>query len=419
MIKSLNKETDEMYRKLTFMTLVLTLAFILALPGLAQDDVTIRYWHTMSDPETEKLEELIGVFEAENPGIAVEATRYAYGDFKQALLTGVAGGEPPHAARMDIVWVPEFAELGALVAMDEVLPDFDMLAEGFFPGPLRTNYWDGHYWGLPINTNTQVLLYNQEQFDEAGLDVPATAEEFAEAACALASGEERYGYALGGTYFWAPAPLFYAQGGSITDEDVTTSDGFLNSDASVAAFQSMVDMYNEGCISPNLLGGGIGTADGHATGLYSMIIDGPWMVDIYAGQYPDFEVNFALVPSGPDGTTSSVVGGEDLVMFADLGEEEATLDWLNFLISEDYQIEMAQVGVIPTLASLADSDALPDYFGVFMEQLMTAQSRTPSPHWSDMDNAINNAFQFMLRGEKTVEEALNDAVAEIDAMLAG
>ena len=361
---------------------------------------------------------MIAAFEAANPGIKIEATRYAYNDFKQALLTGIAGGEPPDVARLDIVWVPQFAEMGALEAMDTALPDLSDRLDGFFPGPLATNFWNGQYWGMPLNTNTQVLLYNAAQFEEAGLTPPTTVEEFASAACALTTGEEQYGYALGGTYFWAPAPLFYAQGGTITDPDVTTATGYVNSPESVAAFQTLVDLYNQGCISPNLLGGGVGTADGHATGLYSMIIDGPWMVDIYKSSYPDFEVNFALVPAGVDGT-SSVVGGEDVVLFANSPEHDAAVQWINFLLGEEYQLGMAEVGVIPTLNSLTGNAALPEYFGIFMDQLATAQARTPTPVWGDIDNSLNNAFQYMLRGEKTVQQALDDAATEIDGLLSG
>ena len=400
--------------------IIISLCTLIVVPiSMSQDDVVVRYWHTMSDPETEKLDEMIAVFEENHPGMTVEATRYAYNDFKEALLTSLAGGEAPDAARLDIVWVSEFAELEALAAMDDVMPEFDMVAEGFFPGPLKTVQWNGQYWGLPLNTNTQVLLYNAEQLEDAGLEVPESAADFVEVACALSSGEEQYGFAMGGTYFWAPAPLFFSQGGQITDEDVTMSDGYVNSDASVAAFQTLVDLYNDGCLSPNLLGGGVGTAEGHATGFYSMIIDGPWMVDIYANDFPDFEVNFALVPGGADGMTSSVVGGEDVVLFADSANQAGALEWINFLISEEYQLAMAEVGVIPVLNSLVGNEALPEYFDVFMTELETAQARTPSPHWSEMDNAINNAFQFMLRGEKSIQEALDDAAAEIDGMIMG
>jgi multiple sugar transport system substrate-binding protein len=78
---------------------------------------------------------------------------------------------------------------------------------------------------------------------------------------------------------------------------------------------------------------------------------------------------------------------------------------------------MAEVGVIPTLSSLIGDPALPAYFDVFLKQLETAQARVPHPAWSDMDGAINNAFQRMLRGEQTPQQALDQAATEINALL--
>ena len=381
--------------------------------------VTITYWHTMADAESAQLELVIDEFEKENPGITIEATDYAYDDFKTALLTSIAGDEAPDTARLDIAWVPEFANEGALMQLDGVMPDYEAIAEQTFPGPLSTNYWDGHSYGLPQDTNTQVLLWNKEMFTAAGLTgAPTTMEEFKTYACQLSDADnEIYGYALGGTYFWAPAPVFYAMGGKVVADDFSTASGYINSDASVSAFSMLVDMYNDGCISPNLLGGGIGTSDGHGSGKYAMIIDGPWMVDIYKSSYPDFEVNFALIPTGADGTTSSVVGGEDVVIFQDTENADAAMKWVAFLMSEKAQVMMGQVGVMPTLSSLTGSSQLPDYYSIFMEQLATAQARVPHPKWSDMDNAINNAFQRMLRGDQTVSEALDQAAEEINALL--
>ncbi|MGH2521373.1 MAG: extracellular solute-binding protein [Anaerolineales bacterium] len=390
-----------------------------AAPTEAAEPVTITYWHTMSDPETAQLENVVAAFEAANPGIQVETTRYAYDDFKPALLTALAGDEAPDTARMDIVWVPEFAEQGALAQLDGVMPGFEAIAAGTFPGPLATNFWQGHYYGLPQNTNTQVLLWNQANFEATGLtEPPKTVEEFAEVACQLSdAANEQYGYALGGTYFWAPAPIFYAMGGKVVDEDITTATGYVNGPESVAAFTLLKDLYDQGCISPNLLGGGIGTADGHATGKYAMIVDGPWMVDIYKGSYPDFQVNFAPIPTGPDGQTSSVVGGEDVVVFADSQHPNEAMQWAAFLLGEESQKMMAEVGVMPTLTSLIGDPAMPEYFGVFLEQLTTAQARVPHPKWGDMDGAINNAFQRMLRDDQTPQESLDQAAEEINALL--
>lgn len=385
----------------------------------AAEPATVKYWHTMSDAETAQLEKVVAAFEEANPHITIETTRYAYDDFKSALLTSIAGGEAPDTARLDIIWVPEFAEQGALLALDDKLDGFDEIAASVFPGPLSTNHWQGSHYGLPQNTNTQVLLWNRARFEEAGLtEPPGTLEEFAEVACQLSDpAAESYGFAMGGTYFWAPAPIFYAMGGQVVDEGLTTADGYVNGEASVAAFQMLTDLYNDGCLSPSVLGGGVGTADGLATDVYGTIIDGPWMVDIYKGNHPDFEVNFALVPAGPDGTTSSVVGGENVVVFAGTESEDAALKWTAHLMSEEAQATMAEVGMIPTLASLAGDPSMPDYFDVFMQQLETAQARVPHPKWSDMDTAINEAFQRMLRGDQSPQEALDQAAEQINQLL--
>lgn len=384
----------------------------------AVEEAVVTYWHTMSEPEAEQLAEVIATFEEANPGITVEATKYAYGDFKSAIITSLSGNSGPDVARMDIAWVSQFADDEALLNLSDELASFDSIAESVFEGPLSTNYWQDGYYGLPLNTNTQVLLWNRELFEAAGLSAPpATMDEFKTYAKQIAdTSDDVYGYALGGTYFWAPAPVFYTMGGKVTDEAITTATGFVNSKESVEAFTLLKEMYDEGSISPNLLGGGIGTSDGLATNLYGMIIDGPWMVDIYAGQYPEFEVNFAMMPT-QDGYTSSVVGGEDIVVFYNTDAKDASLKWVEYLMSEDAQVTMAQVGVVPTLKSLVGSDKVPAYFDIFMKQLETAQARVPHPAWGEMDGAISNAFQRILSGDQTVQEALDQAADEINALL--
>lgn len=382
---------------------------------------TVTYWHSMSNPETAQLQKVVDAFQAANPGIKIEATRYASDNdaFKQAMLTAVAGNSLPDVARLDIAWVPQYADDGVLYQLDGNMPEFEALSKSVFPGPLSTNYWNGHYYGLPLNTNTQVLLWNKDWLAKAGInDAPKTMSEFAEVACKLSDkAADTYGYAQGGTYFWAPAPLFYAMGGKIVDDKMTTATGNVNGKESVAAFTMMKDLYDKGCLSPNVMGGGIGTSAGHAEGKYAMIVDGPWMVDIYKGQYPDFKINFAPIPAGPDGKTSSVVGGEDVVIFDGAADKAAAMKWVAWLLNPESQKTMAEVGVMPTVASLSGDPSLPPYFGVFMEQLKTAQARVPHPKWQQMDDALNQAYQRILRGDQDVQASLDQAAQEIDALL--
>src|SRR5512133_1520017 len=155
-------------------------------PTEAPAPVTIQYWHTHSDPETAQLDKVIAAFETANPGIKVETTRYAYNDYKTALLTAISSGDVPDVARLDIAWVSEFADQGALVQLDGTMPNFDTIINDTFPAPLSTNLWKDHYYGLPLDTNTQVLLWNKSVFEKAGVSTPpATIEEFAKVACTV------------------------------------------------------------------------------------------------------------------------------------------------------------------------------------------------------------------------------------------
>ncbi len=48
------------------------------------------------------------------------------------------------------------------------MPDFQTFADAVFPGPLSTNAYKGAYYGLPLDTNTRVFIYNPALYKEAG-----------------------------------------------------------------------------------------------------------------------------------------------------------------------------------------------------------------------------------------------------------
>jgi len=243
-------------KRLSIFLIVIMLITGMTLGGVAEEKKVVTYWHTMGDAEEEALIKVIEMFEDQYPNIKIKPTRMAYDDFKPALLIGIAGGVVPDTARLDIIWVPEFAEIGALVALDEEMEGFDEIIANTYPGPTSTNFWKGHYYGLPQDTNTQVLVWNKQMFEEAGLSgPPETIDEFVKYAAVLSNpDEEIYGYTMGGTYFWAPASIFYAMGGEVTDSEITTATGYINGEKSVAAYQALVDMYRDESLSPLLLG---------------------------------------------------------------------------------------------------------------------------------------------------------------------
>lgn len=384
----------------------------------------ITYWtaYNTVSPEFKTLtEQIIPAFQKLHPNVTIDAQAIPYDELRKKLLAAIAGGETPDLLRADIIWVPEFAEQGALAKLDEAIPDFASYKDRFYAGPLATNFYQDHYYGLPLDTNTRVIFFNPAILKEAGVDAaPKTVAEFA-AACAKIKAlnkPDTFCYAEGGTGAWNVLPWIWSNGGNITDPTFTKATGFLNSKGTVAAVTMLRDMLKDGTLSPSILGGGLQTSEAIGKNQVGMIIDGPWMPPIFKEQFPDLKYDLAPIPAG-DGGSSSVVGGEDIVLFEKSQNKDAALAFLQFVLEEPQQIAMGATGQMPVLKSLTGNSALPPYFAVFQKQLETANPRTPSPAWPKIDETIGNAVQEVLRGEKEPQAALDAAAATVDGLLAG
>ncbi len=396
---------------------LLVLLFVVPVSFAQDAPVTITFWHTYNEVSAENqtlVETLIPMFEAEHPNIHVESVPYPYDGFRQALLTSAAGGEGPDLVRLDIIWSPEFAAQGILLNLSEAMPDFQEFADAVFPGPLSTNAYAGAYYGLPLDTNTRVFIYNPALMEAA----PETIDELAAMCESLPEGS--FVFSDGGTSGWNLLPWIWSFGGQITDEAITTSTGFVNGEASVAAIQFLADMVQSGCFSDGFIGSGLDTWGGYFSGTIASMLEGPWLYPTADSQYPDFEMGAALMPAG-DGGHISVVGGENVVVSATSQHQEEALEFLRFTQSETYQLEMSKVGQLTVLNSLLENEYFTDhpYYGVFLEQLQTAQARTPHPAYNEIETVLGDAAQLVLRGEMSAQEAMDLAAEEIDALLAG
>lgn len=398
---------------------------LVALPALAEN-VTVTFWGSYGNGGNSTQQDalnntLIPAFEAAHPGIKIKYVDVPYDSLLQKLTTSAAGGELPDLVRADLGWVPQFADLGVLVPLSDAMADFQALADATYPGALATNLYEGKYYGLPLDTNTRVLVVNKTALDAAGIaSPPATFDEFRALADKL-EGTDVQVFADGGLGGWNVLPWIWSGGGNITDPELTKASGYLDSAESVAAVQMLVDLYKKGQIPNLIIGnqGAVGTSDGLPSGNYATILDGPWMAGIWGEQYPDFTPVYAPVPAGPGGSIS-VVGGEDIVLTTASKNQEAALEFIRFTQTEQFQIEMAKTGQMTVIPAYAEKQAaIAPYYAVFAEQLKTAKSRLAIPGSSKVDGILNTELVPAFEGKVTVQEALTKAATQIDALLGG
>jgi len=387
----------------------------------AEKQVTLTFWHhysTASPEEKTLTEKLIPRFEQENPGIKVNAVAFPWDELHKKLQINGSGGELPDVARLDIIWVPELQASELLVPLDEEFADFDTVAQGLLEGPLSTGKVGGHYYGLPLNTNTKVLFWNKELLAQSGIgQAPATMDEFFSAIKAVkAQAAKGWGYGEPALQGWNILPWIWSDGGDILSADFSTADGYLNSPATVNIITKLRAAYAAGEIS-GFKPGDVSVTEGHAQGSYAMMAEGPWAVAQFNSQFPDYQASMAPFPAGSAGSVQ-VLGGEDLGIFSKDKREESW-KFVKFMVSEAAQVEMGKIGQIPVnLAAMSNPEIQAvDYYPPFIEQLKTAKARPPIKAWPQIDNVLSDTMTRIFLTDKDIQGELDAAVEQIDKLL--
>ena len=391
-------------------------------PAMAEETVTINFWHHYSAQSAENetlMNVLIPAFEAENPGIKVNAVSHEWAELHDKVLVSANSNALPDVARCDIAWLPEFQKMGILVALDEEMADFADVSGQLLDSAMSTAVIGGHYYALALNTNSKIVFYNTAMLEAADVKVPTTMDEWVEAIKKLsgenANGQQVWGWNEPALAGWNICPFIWSFGGSLTNEDQTAATGYINSPATVKAIETFADLVKAGGIT-GFNAGDIPMTDGFGTGRYAMMLEGPWKSAELAGAYPDVAYGTAPIPAG-EGGSISVLGGEDIAMF-NSANKEAAWKFMQFMTSEYAETEMAKCGQIPVNKAALESETVKaaDY-APFIEAIQTAKARPTVAAWSEMDNDLQVAMNAVVTGEKTAQEAMDELAAAWDLLL--
>ena len=386
------------------------------------ETVTINFWHHYSAQSAENetlMNVLIPAFEAENPGIKVNAVSHEWAELHDKVLVSANSNALPDVARCDIAWLPEFQKMGILVALDEEMPNFAEVSGKLLDSAMSTAIINGHYYALALNTNSKIVFYNKAMLEAAGVSIPATMEEWIEAVKKLsgenAKGQQVWGWNEPALAGWNICPFIWSFGGALTNEDQTIATGYINGPATVKAVETFAELVKTGAIT-GFNAGDIPMTDGFGTGRYAMMLEGPWKSAELAGAYPDVAYGTAPIPAG-EGGSISVLGGEDIAMF-NTPNKEAAWKFMQFMTGEYAETEMAKCGQIPVNRAALESDTVKaaDY-APFIEAIQTAKARPTVAAWSEMDNGLQVAMNAVVTGEKTAQEAMDELAVAWDALL--
>jgi multiple sugar transport system substrate-binding protein len=386
--------------------------------------VTLKFWNQYNEVDGEQkamVDIVIPAFEKANPGIKVQSIYYNDNVIEQKFLAAAAAGDPPDVMRADIADVPALANQGTLTDLGKVMTNYKAITANALPGPLATNEWKGQYYGLPLDTNTQALYWNKSLFAAAGLSGPPTTltQLVSDAQKLTNKSKGVYGLGVDGTDIWNVAPYIWSMGGSFTSASYSTATGYMDSSATEAAVQTLVNLYRKGDIGTDFLGGtgAVSGEEGFPKGQYAMYIDGPWAVPTFAADKNVPSYGIAQFPSGSGGSVSTV-GGEDVIIPAGTQHLADAEKFAAFLDQSLSQLEMAKQGDMSVMKTDGAGEVKNDpYDAVFATQLQTARDRAVVPNYQVLDTDFSDALQKILAGKVSVDAGLAQAATAADSAL--
>lgn len=415
-------------------------AFALALSGCAGqgsgggDDTTsdgkivLDFWNGFTGPDGPALEQVIDDFNASQDEIEVKANIMPWDTLYQKVLTSVAGNDGPDIIAMSASRIPQFADEGLFMPVDDFYEDAANETDAITPAAVEASMYDGANYGVPVNYAPMMMYYNKALFTAAGLDPeapPTTWDEFAAMVPQLTVDEngdgkpEQYAIALADHETVPIFPsLLWGTGGGIVSEDGTTSE--LGSPESLEALEFWVDLVRNQQASPVGLSG----ADADKlfqTGKAAIEIVGPWMTTGFEEAGLDFGLAKPFAGPSSDAILADVVS-MGLPSNASDEVKQAAYEFFAYWNSPEGQVTWANgSGFPPTRADVADQITESPYPAIFGAPDVAESSRVLLPGIAAggpiIETIFNPSVQRALNGEGTVQEIFTDASAQVQAEL--
>lgn len=377
---------------------------------------TITLWAQGS--EGEALPALLKEFEAENPGVKVNVTAIPWDAALSKYQTAIAGGTTPDVAQMGTTWMGDFAG-----SFDATPKEID--ASDFFPGSVKSTEVEGTAYGVPWYVDTRVVYYRSDLAEKAGITkAPETWDDFK----ALAAGLQdkagaKFGVQLptgGADSYQATLPFQWSNGAKLMNDDGTK--WTLDTPEAAEALKYYSSFFADGIASKAVSTGTTAEAS-FVDGSAPMMISGPWHVGLLnkAGG-EGFADKYKVAPMPKEKSSTSFVGGSNMVVFKKSKNRDASWKLLQWLSKPEVQLKWYQAtGDLPSQQSAWQDPSLSadSKLSVFGDQLKTANNPPAVPAWTQVAAAADSEIEQIVKAGKDPAEALKSLQQTADSIGTG
>ena len=353
-------------------------------------------------------------FERRHPNVRVDTDKASSGRMGDVVRAGISSGGPPDVVQSH---AHTGAGQGLAQSVDDLWERHGLRPEEFIPGAVEDVTWGGRRYGLPLDSNAMVILYNVDHFRAAGIEPPGPSTTFADferIAQALTTPDgSRRGLVIP-LNTWVTYGWIKANGGELVEVDASGRPRFSFAEPPVVEAVGFLDRLIEAGWAYGPAGGDAASADAYAlfrSGAASMHASGSWDLVKVLKEAPQGNYGVALMPRGLTGTTAgTVMGGSSLWIPLGSKHRDLAFEFMLLLTSDPYALRLAkEEGRLPVRPRLfGDAYFQSPQLKVFMEQLATAHPPLLGA-LHEASAAFENALTQVLRQQADPEVALRAA----------
>lgn len=407
----------------------ISFAALMSAPALAQQaEVRWSQWKTTEVGE-KFMGELKAAFEKDHPEVKLTFVDSPFTGFHDKAIVLHQAKKLADVLLVQVDWVAEFADLGMLEPLDGWIAKEPPAFMQGIPTAFQQK-WKGKQYVLPIESGTVAMFYNTDIFKAAGIAAPPkTWDEFADVARKVTNAEKKI-FAVTATLAVEPPtnatydiyPLLLQAGAKILDS--TTNRAAFNTPEGAKAIEFYVERINKDKIAvPGVLSNGEKEKRANfATGNVAMMFEGPWGVAIQKQLNPNLKYDIAPLPLGA--TSGGIVRGSLNTVTTNAENKEAAWKFVRWLSSPVGSAMWAKgTGGFPSRTDVANEPWFKEreLFRAFTTQMERPNAQSPfmvMPNAVQMNKIMTTEVQNVVQGKKSAKQALDDAAAEWNKILA-
>lgn len=403
--------------------------------GADRPDDVIRLWGIYADA-VDTQARIIEAFSREHPDVTIEVSNVpnsGAGD-TAGVITAVRGRTAPDIYFMDRFNATQFASLGLIEPINELVERYEGIStEEFVSQWLKFStdemYFDGKWYGLPLDTDSRVLCYNKAIAREVGIDEalldpsngPLSYNEMWEINDAVNVVDARGNYQR---VTWIPwddqgSLVLWAMGMGVEFFDDATCRVGLDSPSmlhAVEVYKSWVDRLNFPRMDafkatyqpPNAPPSQ--TSFFSERQLFQVIV--PVSLVALKKYKPDLEFGLTHVPVPKKGDAPYTwAGGWSLAMPKGSSMSENVWKFLKFYAGyEGQRLLMPEISGVPTnVRAVEDRSAWDPDISFFVDIMGVARSRPPLPAGTKLWDSMFSLQDSINHGSATPQEAVQKA----------